>query len=269
MDELEPFRAAQTLELSSVDRELDLYLEELTIYLRGVVPEEDISRIVEETAEHYESAYWDVHLENGSIQDAHLLVTTALGSPQYLAGRFIEAWYFKASRLGPIERVVGPDNVCALALFGVADLFYWALLQFRIFLPSYSALHFAWSPAAIRHYFPEPLPFPDFSPQFLLLTGIPLLAPPILGWIVGRQIPVKPATAVYRVLMPLTILSYTLGFLLLPITDGLIFAFVQFFYWVPVSCAAAKLSQIVQLRKRQKHADSVRMASGSPLRGFA
>lgn len=222
---------------------LDLYLAELRIYLTGIVPDEDIERFLEETAEHLE-----ILLEESP--DNELRLAAEFGTPREVADQFIEAWYTKRSRLSPLERFFGPGNLSVVALFGFAAVLYWALLQFRIFLPSNSAYHLPWSPGEIRRYFPEPLPFPEFSLQFLLMAGVPLIAPPVMGWIVGRIVPVRPQAAVYAVLMPMILVSYIIGILLLPVTDGLIFAVVQSVYWLPVGYAFAHLSSSLARRAR-------------------
>lgn len=217
------------------------YLAELRTYLQGIVPEAEIRRYLEETADHLETLY-----ENRGGDGLRL--AAEFGSPRELADQLIEVWYHKRSRLSPLERLFGPGHLRVVALFGLAAVAYLSLLQFRIFLPSNSAFDLPWSPGQIRRYFPEPLPFPDFSFEFLLMTGIPLLAPPILGWIVGRIVPVRPVAAIYSVLMPMILVSYIVGVLLLPVTDGLIFAVLQSVYWLPVGCLFAGLSA-ARLRK--------------------
>ena len=238
------------VQTEALDPRIEAYLEELHSRLWKVVPEAEESRLLEETADHLDMI---VEEFGGDVESVELALNE-FGSPGTLADQYIETWYNKPSRLSWLERKLGPGNVCVLALFGLADLAYLAILQFRVFLPANAAIRLPWSPAEIRQYFPEPLPFPDFSVQFLLMTGIPLLAPPILGWIVGRKIPLRPQFHVYSVMMPLIIFSFILGILLLPVTDGLMFAIVQAVYWLPIGCGAAALSSRFAARERRKQA---------------
>jgi hypothetical protein len=226
--------------------QLERYLVELALYLKGVVPDLEVRRFLEETADHLAALLED----RGDSESPVLEVVREFGEPRRLADTFIEAWYNRRPGRRLIERLLGPGNMLVLSIFGTAALAYWALLQFRVFLPSDSAFHLPWSPGQIRRFFPEPLPFPDFSWQFLLLTGIPVLAPPILGWVVGRIVPVRPHVTVYGVLMLLTVASYAIGISLLPVTDGLVFAVFQTVYWLPVGCGCAYLSSKAARRGR-------------------
>lgn len=230
---------------------LRAYLAELYLYLTGIVPEPDVHRYIEETADHLENVLEDVSEPNQTHDEAVQRAMLEYGEPRRLADDLIEAWYFKQSRLNSIERTLGPGHAYALMWFGAANLVFWILLQIRVFLPSSSALQGPWSPGQVRQFLPEPIPFPDVSPQFLLFTGVPLLAPPLLGWAVGRAVPVRPHASVYRVLMPLVVASYLIGILLLPVTDGIAFAVLQTIYWLPVGCGTAYLVSRAERRLRE------------------
>jgi hypothetical protein len=232
--------------------ELERFLLELALYLRGVVPDADVRRFLEETSDHLEAMLEERGPAESRTESTILEVVGEFGEPRRLADNFIEAWYNRRPGRRIIERMLGPGNMLVLSLFGSASLAYWVLLQFRVFLPSDSAFHLPWSPGQIRRFFPEPLPFPDFSWQFLLLTGIPVLAPPILGWLVGRLVPVRPHVTVYGVLMLLIVASYAIGVSLLPVTDGLVFAGFQTVYWLPVGCGCAYLSSKAARRRQTR-----------------
>lgn len=229
---------------------LRAYLAELYLYLTGIVPEADVHRFLEETADHLEGVIEDVSETHPAHEDAVAQAMLEYGEPRRLADDLIEAWYFRQSRLSSIERALGPGHAYALMWFGAANLLFWVLLQMRVFMPSSTAFRGPWSPGQIRQFLPEPIPFPDASPQFLLMTGVPLIAPPLLGWAVGRAVPVRPHASVYRVLMPLVVASYLIGILLLPVTDGIVFAVVQTVYWLPAGCGTAYLVSQASRRLR-------------------
>lgn len=230
---------------------LKQFLYEVAVYLKGIVPKEEISRLIEEVADHFESL---LEIGEQSFEE----IAMEFGSSRELADTFIEAWYTKRSSKSALERRLGPGTMIVLCTFGLATVVYWILLQFRVFLPNYTAIRLPWSPGQIRDFFPEPLPFPDFSIQFLLITGLPLLAPPILGWIVGRTIHLRPHSTIYAVMIQIAIVSYIIGILLLPVTDGLVFAVFQTVYWLPVGCLMSFLSHRLDRNRRAKAASKMR-----------
>lgn len=236
--------------VSATSLPLRKYLVELAVYLERVVPRSETDRLLEEVADHFETM---LEAEGHSFEE----VAAEFGSSRQLADNFIEAWYAKRSSPSLLERRLGTGSMFALGTFGFASLIYWVLLQFRVFLPTYTSIKLPWSPGQIRAFFPEPLPFPDFSVQFLLLTGIPLLAPPLIGWLVGRSVHIKPHSTTYSVVVHITIVSYIIGILLLPMTDGLVFALFQTVYWLPVGCLAAYMSHTIDRKRRQKRADRI------------
>ncbi|RYG33176.1 hypothetical protein EON81_18830 [bacterium] len=225
---------------------LDHYLVELRVYLDGIVPGKDMDRFLEETADHLFSVTEEGVSEAQAIAD--------FGDARRVADHVIEGWYTHSPRLGVLERKIGPGNARVLVLFGASYLAYWAVLQTRLYLPATAAIRLPWSPAEMRRYFPEPLPFPDFSIGFLLLIGIPILCPPILGWRVGRMIPIRPHAHVYGVLTPLILFSYTIGVALLPFTDGLVFSVIQLVYGLPVATGAAYLAYVSDRAARRARA---------------
>lgn len=231
------------------------YLAEILAYLDGFVPAPEVERLLEETEDHLWCIAESVAEGENPTEHDFGVAFQELGDPKSIADQFIEAWFSRPSRLGPLEQRIGPFAARVLILFGLANILSWTILQFRVFLPTSSPIHLPWSPAQIRHYFPEPLPFPDFSPQFLLVTGVPLLAPPILGWIAGRILPVRPYWYVYAVLTPMILVSYAIGTLLLPVTDGVLFATLQLVYWLPIGCSFAAISHVLHRRVRKARAE--------------
>ncbi|RYG48780.1 hypothetical protein EON79_03455 [bacterium] len=227
---------------------LDRYLVELRVYLEGIVPADDIERFLEETADHILSVTDEGVPEEQAVAQ--------FGGPRRVADQVIEAWYTRPSRMGALERKIGPANTRVLVLFGASYLAYWAVLQTRLFLPATAAIRLPWSPAEMRRFFPEPLPFPDLSIGFLLLVGVPILCPPILGWIVGKIVPLRPHAHVYGVLTPLILFSYTVGVALLPFTDGLVFSVIQLVYGLPVASGAAYLAN--RLGRSRRRAEALR-----------
>jgi len=221
------------------------FLLEVAVFLNRVVPREEIERLLEEISDHFETM---LEADDMSFEQ----IALEFGSSRDLADNFIQAWYTKRASPSIIEKRMGTGAMFVFGTFGIATLAYWILLQSRVFLPTYTSIRLPWSPGQIRAFFPEPLPFPDFSIQFLLITGIPLLAPPFLGWLAGRKVHISPHTTVYAVLVHIAIVSYIIGILLLPMTDGLVFAIFQTVYWLPVGCLAALAAHRLDRRRRKR-----------------
>lgn len=224
------------------------FLLEVAVFLNRVVPYEEIERLLEEISDHFETM-----LEAGDQNFDQIALE--FGSSRDLADNFIRAWYTKRASPSIIEKRMGTGAMFVFGTFGIATLAYWILLQSRVFLPTYTSIRLPWSPGQIRAFFPEPLPFPDFSIQFLLITGIPLLAPPVLGWLAGRKVHIAPHSTVYAVLVHVAIVSYIIGIMLLPMTDGLVFAVFQTVYWLPVGCMTALATHRLDRKRRKKRAD--------------
>lgn len=224
------------------------YLAQLEHALAAYVPETEALRLIEESEDHLISLIQTLEEQGEGPESVHLAILE-MGSPQSVADYFIEAWYLRPSRLGPLERRLGPGLTRTLIWFGAAEFLLWTLLQARIFLPAYGSVQLPWSPATVRRYFPEPLPFPDFSLRFLLIIVLPIVLPPLLGYAVGRQVPVRPHIEVAKVVIGLAVFSYAIGLLLLPVTDGVILAILQLAYWLPMASLTAHLTRY---RRRPK-----------------
>src|SRR5262249_29218099 len=147
--------------------------------------------------------------------------------------------------------IFGRAQSLALAIFGCATLAQMLLLQLRIYLPSGEPL-IQLSPAQVRDFIPKPLPYPEMTPMFFITVGFSVLAPILLGWVVGKQIPVRAASAVYWGFSPFIFGSFLMGCVFLPNTEGLLFAIWQLVFWLPVGCLMAHLSSKVARRSRAK-----------------
>lgn len=152
---------------------------------------------------------------------------------------------FEANPSSPLVKFLGRANTAVIGYLGFGTLLYMLLIQISIFEPNGSPLKMPFAPTIVRSIFPEPLPYPDGSIRFYLTVIYPVVAPFVLGWLIGRRVPVKAPSVIYRVLTPITLATFVFGCVLLPNTVGLLFALWQLVFWLPVVALCAYLSSIL------------------------
>lgn len=220
---------------------LEQYIAAMDRVLQGSVPDSTRRDLLDETQAHLEHAV-RTGLERGkSLLESTQSAIDRYGPAKENALDYMASWFQSESRT-PMTRKVGRANLISYGIFQMLVVIYYLILQIHVFLPGESMYRIPFSPAQVRDVWPNPLPFPDFSARFFILIGYPLLAPLLGGLIIGCLIPAKAASAVYRGLMPLILISFVMGALLLPMTEGLLFALLQVAFWLPVGCLTAHFS---------------------------
>lgn len=220
---------------------VEQYIAAMDRALTGSIPDSTRRDLLDETRTHLDQA-----IRTGKERGLDTLESTQAaidryGPAQENALDYLQSWFQNESRT-PLTRRFGRSNLISYGIFQMLVVIYYLILQINVFLPGESIYQIPFSPAEVRNVWPDPLPFPDFSVRFFILIGYPLLAPILGGLIVGRMVPSKAAAAVYRGLMPLILISFVMGALLLPMTEGLLFALLQVAFWLPVGCLTAHLS---------------------------
>lgn len=253
-----PSVGSQVLLLGDATRNapLDAYLAEIASVLGDSIPREERESFIEETRTHLEQAIRDGVSRGETLAEATQDAIYRFGKARLNAEDFVQSWFQYRART-PMSRRLGRANLIAYGFFQIAVVLYYLVLQLNVFLPSEAMYRIPWrmSPLQIREVWPEPLPFPDFTPAFFVTIGWPILAPIVAGWLVGRLVPVRAAAAVYRGLTPLIIVSFVMGALLLPMTQGLLFALFQVVFWLPAGCLSAHLaSHMVRAKSKAKAA---------------
>ncbi len=260
---LKTSESAETPPPTGVEAILSDYLDRLTAPMVGVIPWDRRERFRYETLSHLE-ALVDDQIEEGV--DPTLAAYEAIhsyGKPARIANDIINTCYEKAAR-GPIEKRFGRGNSCAFSAFVLLQGLYVTLLQLRVFLPQMNYYQLPLTPAQVRTYWPEPLPYPDGSPSFFLLVALPLVIPFVGGWITGFNVPVRAGAAVYHALLPLILGSFAIGALLLPMTEGILFALFQLVFWLPVGCACAHVTSMFVRQARAGHLEKGTGVSRAP-----
>ncbi len=236
------------------------YIEKVADHLLGTVPEDLLGHLCDETAYWLEQESRDFVLEGIDLDTATLKAVHAHGDPKLLASKMLED-YFECSLDSPVANGLGRANSIAGGTFGIANVLYLIFLQVKVYLPNSRALGRGYTPAEIRERFPEPLPYPDFTWQFFVTVGFPILAPFICGWICGRMIPVGAAGAVYRVMALIIICAVLPGAMLLPDRSGILYTVFLALYWLPVGCLTAHLSSSLLRRASRKRLEGSELES--------
>lgn len=232
------------------------YVEALDWALAGEVPAAERALLVDEAIFVLERIADERLLLGATPDEAAQAAVAEYGDCQGLAAIHVEG-SFEANPPTPVVQAFGRSNSVAFGLFGCATLAYLVLLQLRVYLPSGAPLEMPFTPAQVRSIFPEPLPFPELSLGFLLTVGYPIVAPLIVGAMIGRRIPVRAASAAYRALLPGILAAFVTGSLLLPNTEGLLFGVWQVVFWLPAGCCTAHLASSFARRKRARQAEGV------------
>jgi hypothetical protein len=226
------------------------YLADLDLRLCGLVSAEERDRLVGETAFWLERQVRDQLLQGVEEPQA---VTTAIRrhGPTRSVAVMLASQQFEQGVDSYVLNKVGRANAIAGSIFGIGNVVYLFLLQLALFLPA-DSVRWSASPAQIRSFFPEPLPFPERSWQFAVTIGYPVLAPFLLGWLAGRCIPANAHVAVYRAMAPILLATFVMGCFLLPNTYGLVYALSQIAFWLPVGCSMAYMTSTIARKKRAK-----------------
>jgi hypothetical protein len=214
------------------------YVDRIISPLVGAVPWERRERFRIEVLTHLDSLVADFVCAGLTVDEAACRAIREHGRPSDLSNEVLFQWYEKKAR-GPIEKRWGRGACNAFSVFVVFQSIYVFFLQWRVFTPAGVTYRIPLSPAQLRIVWPEPLPFPDGSLLFWAFVIYPVLVPFFAGWLVGLRVPVRAGRAVYNALVPLIFCSFVIGALLLPMVEGLLFAFVQLFWWLPVGCIVA------------------------------
>lgn len=220
---------------------LNAYLLEIEERIQGLVPDEEAESFLAEVRVHLVQAIRG-RVEKGQ---SRLLATRAalekFGPAVTTADDFMKSWFESEVRT-PLTKRFGRANLAAYGAFQIAEVVCLLIFQLNVFAPSEASYHIPFSPAQVRSVWPEPLPFPDFSPHFFITIGTPVLMPILAGWLVGKWVPVRAAAACYHGMIPLILCSFVLGALMLPVTETLLFALFQIAFWLPVGCLTAHVS---------------------------
>lgn len=220
------------------------YLDRLVAPLVGLVPSEERLRLKLETAAHLERTVEQAVLLGGDDGEAVERAIRDLGEPNVVAREFLDRWY-EAGVRGPLYDRFGRATLVAFLRFGLAHSLFSVVLSLRVFIPSEAAYRLPITPAEARRILPEPIPIPT-DPAFPLFATLFLLfAPIIAGTLTGVAAPIRSASAVYRAMIPIVVFSFCTGSLVLPMTEGIVFAFVEAVVWVPVGMAAASVAACV------------------------
>jgi len=238
--------AAPILDSSKVSKDdlhpmLRRYVDDLDRTLSAGFPAEERRVLVDEAIFVLDLLVNEKLVLGATVEEAVSYALATFGSQTGIANAHLEG-KFESKPSSPLIQYIGRANAIALGYLGIGTLLTMILLQIRIYMPGGDALRMPFTPAQVRSVLPDPLPFPQTSPLFYLTLACAVVLPFVLGWMIGRQVPVRAGSAVYRSLSPLILASFLFGCGLLPNTEGLLFAIWQLIFWLPVAALCAYLS---------------------------
>ncbi|HVT12928.1 MAG TPA: hypothetical protein VHE55_11740 [Fimbriimonadaceae bacterium] len=244
-------RGADLSALRGDNLALEDYLEALTAPMVGLVPCRVRLELRAEARAHLERQIERLKTEGIGEPEATRLAIEAYGSAAAIGDAFLSEWFQNQSR-SPFLKQFGHANYVAFGWFAVAQAIYTCLLHLRVFLPSGAAYSFPITPAEMRRVVPAPLPMPELTTTSIFLFLFPFVAPIVAGYLTGTAVPVRSARAVYQAMMPIILYSFVIGALMLPMTEGLLFALFQVVYWIPVGALAAHVGMVMAARRRSR-----------------
>jgi hypothetical protein len=220
---------------------LNSYLFEMRERIGDRVQPEETESFLEEVHVHLAQAIRGRIEKGQSRLQATRAALDKFGPAKANADDFLASWFENDVRT-PLSRRFGRANLAAYGAFQMAEVLCLIIFQLNVFVPNEASYRIPFSPAEVRSVWPEPLPFPDFSPHFFVTIGTPIVLPILAGWLVGKWVPVRAAAACYHGMIPLILCSFVLGALMLPVTETLLFALFQIAFWLPVGCLTAHVS---------------------------
>jgi len=230
---------------------LEDYLDHLCSPLVGIVPYRERDRLRQEAGFNIEGRMQTYLLDGLDPLAAVKKAIDKYGRSDVMCDQFLSEWY-RYQPKGWLARKIGLSNAYAALYFGQATFWGLVLVQIRIFAPNPEPYTFGLSLAQVRRIFPEPLPLPDQNPLFGILCLYILIAPVLAGILTGRQALVGAAKAAFHTQLILTLLTFTVGSMMLPEKEGLWLAIVQLFYWVSVGTGTAHLTSLISRRRRMR-----------------
>ncbi len=249
--------------VASLHPDLAGYFQAIREELWGQVPEEALTFYLNEIAFWIEHKIQDLSRYGGTLDQVVRQVLSSSSMPRGVAEKLIEE-HFEDQVDSPLYNRFGRANLIAGALFGIGNVLYLILVQVIVYFPPAPTVEriLPFSPATVRTVFPEPLPYPEYTWQFLASVAYPIVAPILLGWIAGRLIPQGSVRAIYSAMFPVLLSAYLLGAILLPNTLGLLYAVFQTLFGLPMGCFTAHLSSSLARRSRLRQ---VRKSGMQPL----
>jgi hypothetical protein len=230
------------------DEVLSDYLDHLCASLVGIVPFRARDRFREEIAFDLESRVARHVREGIEPREAVRMAIEKVGRSEEVSARYLSEWV-RYQPVSPLARRIGLPNAYAILFFGQASLWGLALVLYRVYSPNPQPYTFGLPLEKIRSIIPAPLPLPDSNPSFWILLLYTLLAPIVAGILLGRKAPIGAAAAAFQVQLMLTLVSYTVGAMMLPYSEGTFFALAQLLYWVGVGVGTAHLTSVISRRR--------------------
>lgn len=240
-----------TAERESLDAQehIEDYLDHLCAPLVGIVPYRERDRLRQEAVFNIEGRMRQFLVDGYDSETSVFKAIEKYGRAEELSEKFLEEW-LRYQPKGALARMIGLPNAYATFFFGQATLWGILLVQYRVFSPEPEPFTFGLTLADIRRIIPEPLPLPDRNPWWTIFWLYAILAPFVAGWLTGRKVLIGAGKAVYQVQLLATLMTFSVGAIMLPTTEGIWLAMIQVLWWVPVGTLIAHTVSALTRRRR-------------------
>ncbi|MDR3688036.1 MAG: hypothetical protein P4L46_01565 [Fimbriimonas sp.] len=240
-----------SFDMQALDPAIRAYVGEVKRNLHGVIPGQVLEPLLQETIYWMQRQAAMFEFDGLSREDAVKKAVEMDETPKSTSLGLIED-YFESENYGPLIKRLGRANAIVFTIFGLGTAAYLLLLELVIAYPSTSPITTSWTPAMVHRFYPQALPFPELTWQFMVTLGYPVIAPWILGWIAGRLVPIRSGIVVAMGLLPIMLITLLVGLSLMPDKTGLFYFVLQAFYWLPVGSLMAHFSSTLLRRNRQR-----------------
>jgi hypothetical protein len=194
------------------DEQVEDYLDYLCAPLIGFMPYRERQRFRLEAQAHIDALIAEYREQGAARPEAVQRALREFGEPGQVGQVFLQEWMQGAPRGGPDVRAT---VVRAFALFGIAtDLNLFAIQRY----------------AGERYYLLDPFP---------CLLALAMLSPLIAGCVTGLSRPARLRSGTGCAILLCIAASTAVGLVMLPQTEGLLFALFQLLFWLPAGCLSA------------------------------
>jgi hypothetical protein len=223
---------------AGADEQIEDYLDYLCAPLIGSVPYRRRLRFRMEVQAHIDGLIMQYQAQGQAPSEAVQTALRELGEPGQAGQDFLQEWLEGAPHAGA-KSVVRATILRAFAMFGVATV----LNLFAIQLST-----------------DGPRNISDPSPSLLTLAA---LSPLIAGCLTGLARPARIKAGTIFAILLCVVASTAVGLVMLPQTEGLIFALFQLLFWLPAGCLSALgTASLVRQHRRLRFWGVARRANG-------
>lgn len=219
------------------DEQVEDYLDYLCVPLTGAIPYRERRRFRMEVHNHIDGLIREYRSQGVALPEAVQAALCEFGEPGQVGQDFLQEWSQGSPRVGA-GAVMRATLLRAFGLFGIATVL-------NLF--------------AIQHYAEEG---PGVTDPFPYLLTLAVLAPLVAGCLTGLARPARIRAGTGYAILLCVAASTAVGLVMLPQTEGLVFALFQLLFWLPAGCLATLgAATLARQHRRLRYWRSARRAN--------